>query len=303
MTREWGRLRSSEWVLVGFFAYLAVIAPFFRDRPRLGYQPVVVLLAVAVVLITLAEAETRLSTPISMVRDWLPMGLTLVAFREMELFIPARYNASLEYAWEQWDELVLNHWGLRSIVDSLGPVIPAYLELCYVLVYAVGTFCIVVLWVETRRRQVDHFYVVLLVGTLLAYALFPYFPSRPPRIVFPALDAPAAHSVFRRFNIFLLNRATIHSGVFPSAHVSSAFSAAWAMFLTLPHRKIFGVGLLIYAFSVSVATVYGRYHYAADALAGFGISTVAGLLALTLARKTKSVSDGHPAGTDAHLIA
>ena len=33
--------------------------------------------------------------------------------------------------------------------------------------------------------------------------------------------------------------------------------------------------MLAYAISVSIATVYGRYHYGVDALAGFGVSLLA----------------------------
>jgi membrane-associated phospholipid phosphatase len=33
--------------------------------------------------------------------------------------------------------------------------------------------------------------------------------------------------------------------------------------------------MAVYALSVSVATVYGRYHYGVDALAGFAVSLVA----------------------------
>ena len=109
--------------------------------------------------------------------------------------------------------------------------------------------------------------------------------------------------MLRRFNLFLLDKATIHSGVFPSAHVSSAFAAAWAMSLVLPRRKGFAIGLLIYAVSVSIATVYGRYHYAADAIAGFGVSLIAALVALTLASEATSPGDRHAAGADTHLVA
>ena len=101
---------------------------------------------------------------------------------------------------------------------------------------------------------------------------------------------PSMHNLFRRVNWFLLGKATIHSGVFPSAHVSSAFSAAWGMFLVMPQRKRYGWGLLFYATSVAVSTVYGRYHYAADALAGFGISLIAGLLALILHRRDSAAT-------------
>jgi membrane-associated phospholipid phosphatase len=54
------------------------------------------------------------------------------------------------------------------------------------------------------------------------------------------------------------------------------------MLLIVPERRGIGVLLLIYAFSVSVATVYGRYHYAADVIAGFGVSLVALVVGLVL---------------------
>ena len=47
------------------------------------------------------------------------------------------------------------------------------------------------------------------------------------------------------------------------------------MLLTIPERQRYGWSLVIYACSVAVATVYGRYHYAVDAVAGFGISLLA----------------------------
>jgi membrane-associated phospholipid phosphatase len=109
----------------------------------------------------------------------------------------------------------------------------------------------------------------------MAYALFPYFLSQPPRTLFGDSDLPNVMTALRRFNLWIVNGYGIHSSVFPSAHVSSAFSAGWALLLYLPERKRYGWGMLIYAVSVSVAAVYGRYHYAVDVLAGFGVSLVA----------------------------
>jgi membrane-associated phospholipid phosphatase len=47
----------------------------------------------------------------------------------------------------------------------------------------------------------------------------------------------------------------------------------------MPDRKKYGWSVAVYAAVVAVATVYGRYHFAADALAGFVLSFLA-LLAL-----------------------
>ncbi len=98
---------------------------------------------------------------------------------------------------------------------------------------------------------------------------------RSARTFFAGSDLPSVMTPLRRFNLWIVNGYGIHSSVFPSAHVSSAFSAAWALLLYLPERKIFGWRMLIYAASVAVATVYGRYHYAVDAVAGLGVSVLA----------------------------
>ncbi len=272
----WFQFRTSEWVLISFFSYIAVVSPWFPDRPNLKYQPVFVLLAVFALISLLARLErTRAARAIGIIRDWLPIFLTLAAFREMELFLPPSFEHRYEDEWIKWDQVFLDRWQVRSAIESVGSAIPLYLELCYFLVYGVAAYCVGLLYAQKRRDCVDRFFTIYLVGTLCAYALFPYFPSQPPRFVFPEIDSPGVTTWVRVLNLYILSKGTIHVGVFPSAHVSSAFSAAWAMFLLLPKRKIFGWAFLFYAISVSIATIYGRYHYAADVLAGFAVSLLA----------------------------
>ncbi len=283
----WPRLRGSEWVLIGFFGYIVAIAPFFRDRPHLRYQPAIALGTVFAFLSVLAYSQHASGArAFGIIRDWIPIPLTLLAFREMELFLTSSYARAYEMAWIRWDDLLLRTWHLRAGIESAGAIFPFYLELCYLLVYGVGAYCVAVLYIRGRRGEVNRFWIIYLVGTLTAYALFPYFPSQPPRIAFPGIGVPDVTTWVRQLNLSILRHATIHSGVFPSAHVSSAFSCAWGMFLVLPERRRFGWGLLIYALSVSVATVYGRYHYAADVVAGFGVSLIAAAVCLIMAPRT-----------------
>ena len=289
--KGWFHLRSSEWILVAFFAFITAITPFFPNRPHLGFRPLVELIAVLAALTILSNFERgRWIQPVSRVRDWLPILFTLLAFREMELFLPLSFDGRLESEWIGLDQTLLDRYHLRAAVESLGPVIPLYLEMCYLLVYGVGAICVGILYGSGKRASVDRFWVLYLTGTLLAYALFPYFPSQPPRIVFPGLDNPHVVTWARQLNLFILKKATIHVGVFPSAHVSSAFACAWAMFLLLPQRKRVGWILAVYAASVGIATIYGRYHYTADVIAGFAVSLVSGALAMFFAKAKKNGS-------------
>lgn len=254
------RLRSSEILIVAYFFYVALVALFLMAN---SWRAWALAAAVSAALLFLTHANGH-------VRDWVPLAATLIAFREMDWFArPADHH--LEQIWLSWDRTVLVY--SRGFIESVRG--PAFLELCYLLVYAVAPVALWVLLAHGRRNQVNRFWLGYLAGTLGAYALFPYFPSQPPRILFPHADLPGTLTALRRFNLFILGNYSIHSSVFPSAHVSSAFSAAWGLFYTIPHRKRFGCLMAIYAGCVSVATVYGRYHYAADVAAGVGMSLVA----------------------------
>jgi membrane-associated phospholipid phosphatase len=224
----------------------------------------------------LAYAESiRGSRLLSIARDWYPTPLMLLAYREMGWFARAHLNTSLEDAWVVWDRLALNEWGVRVVIEFLGPLLPSLLEISYSLVYTIAPFSMAMFYAAHRRQRLDSFLFVFLIGILSAYALFPYFPSEPPWTVFPGEDVPTYATPFRRLNAGLLSRWGIHTSVFPSAHVSGAFSAAFAMMRYLPEKRWVGRLLLAMAVSIATATVYGRYHYLVDALAGLTISLAA----------------------------
>lgn len=266
-------LRSSEWILIAYFGYVAVISPLFPLLPGVGWRAWTLALLAAILLAVLAYGESHGGPEFfSIARDWIPLALTLIAYREMDWFSPLVRDHHLELHWIQWDRSLLYGAGLQRGIESLGALLPAYLEFCYLLVYAVGPFAVAVLYFERRRERVNQVLFCYLLGTLLAYALFPYFPSEPPRTLFGGTDLPNITTPLRRLNLWIVGGYGIHSSVFPSAHVSSAFSAGWALLRYLPEKKRFGILLLVYAASVALATVYGRYHYAVDALAGFGLS-------------------------------
>lgn len=282
------RLRLTEWTLVAYFSYVAIVLLFFSLPAELKYAGFGLAAAVMVACFGLAEAERRTGSQVfSMVRDWLPLAFTLIAYREMNWFAAVHKQHPLEEMWVVWDRLLLQDYGMRALAESGGWTGPMFLELCYALVYAVGPFTVAVLYIYRRRELVDRVLVTYLVGTLLAYALFPYFPSDPPRVVFAGMDLPGIMTPVRRMNLWILGGYGIHSSVFPSAHVSSAFSAAWGLLLLFRNKPWTGWGMLIYACCVTIATIYGRYHYTADAVGGFGISLAALVAALAMVRRAR----------------
>jgi len=267
------RLRSSELFIIGYFLYVAFVALFLLAA---SWPAWIFALCVASLIVVLSWTD-------SFLRDWLPLAYTLVAYREMDLFRSVAHAHSLERAWIVWDRWALDQLHVRNVIEALGWPLPFYLELCYLLVYSVGVVGLIALLLSHRRDQVDRLLLAYLAGTLGTYALFPFFPSDPPRLLFPNADLPNVVTLPRQLNLWLVGTYGIHSSVFPSAHVSSAFSAAWGLHATLPQRPWIARWMVIYGLSLAVATVYGRYHYAADALAGI-VMSLAAILAMRFHR-------------------
>ena len=240
-------MRSSEWLLVGYFTYVAIVAA---------------------VIWALSHTQRWL-------RDLALLACVLAAYREMDWFTPAIRDHHLERAWIVWDRRLLDEFHLHAAIESAGALFPGALELCYLLVYAVGPVSVALVLANQSRGAVNRFWLAYLAGTLGAYALFPYFPSDPPRTVFAGADLPAIVTNLRRFNLWIVGGYGIHSSVFHSAHVSSAFSAAWGLLAAIPKKRWIGWLMAAYGVSVAIATIYGRYHYAVDAAAGLAISALA----------------------------
>ena len=279
-TRAWRMpmrvFRPSEWLLVIYFFFVAwrgavAGAPLDPWKLRGG-----LILAGLVLLFLLARAEYRSgSRLLSIVRDWLPAPLLLVAYWAVDWPVSRAYQTRLELAWLQSDRMLLNHWGGKALIEYFGRPLPFLLEACYSLLYAIPPASLGILYLCRRRNRVDRFLFTLLLGVLTTYLLLPLTPTRSPRIAFPGEDLPSFTTPFRRLNMWLLDHADIQTSVFPSGHVTVGFSAAFGMLLALPERRRIGLTIAAVAIAVAVVTVYGRYHYAADGVAAIAVSLLA----------------------------
>jgi membrane-associated phospholipid phosphatase len=268
--------RRSEWVLIAYFLYVILLARVLPARPPVPNLILALNLTVIAGYALLAYADSlRRRRPLSVIRDWFALPLILLAYREMGWLAPARHTYQLEQVWVQWDKYFLNTMGAKSLIEFLGPVIPSLLDISYTLVYAVPYFALGMLYAYGRSDRVDRFLFPFALAVLSSFALFPFFPSEPPRTVFPGQDFPTWMTFFRQFNWGMLESYGIHTSVFPSGHVSGAFSAAFALRAALPEKRWTWRVLITMAVMIATASVYGRYHYLADAAAGFAMSLAA----------------------------
>jgi membrane-associated phospholipid phosphatase len=286
-------LRVPEKLFLAFLAYLTTAALFFPldIRQRLTLIAINSLAAMVFFLLGRHGVLGR-SRFLTVVRDWLPCFLILVAYRESGLFFTQDPTHRLDHILIRWDDMVLkNPWVVQTLTWG-APWIQRYLEFAYFLCYPIVPLGLASLYLVKRNRTgahprtdsidppfapaIEHFWTAVLLASFTCYLLFPLFPLTPPRELFNDVPGPRVAPFLRGMNHWLLGHYAVGASLFPSAHVAATTAMALVIRRYLPR---FGWIFVVIAVSIALATVYGRYHYAADAVAGALVGFAAFLIA------------------------
>jgi len=121
----------------------------------------------------------------------------------------------------------------------------------------------VALWTVMASTAVAHYSV---------YVMAVLLPVESPYYSLAGLQTNTLAGGYCTAVIDLIERfARVHGAAFPSAHVAGSMVAILASWRY--RRWLFWVCLPFFA-SMCISTVYGRYHYMADVLAGIAVGTI-----------------------------
>ncbi len=294
-------LRAAEKVALAFFAY-AVMASWFFPVPLSERLAILALSGMAMgILILLSRRAYSAGSAFLALRDWLPCVLIVLAYRESGLFLMPDISHRLDNLFIVWDRALLGSAWFRSLAAAGGPWLGRVMELAYLLVYPFVPlgFAAVYFGRSWSRdasggaalrasKSADRYWTAVLIAVLGSYALFPFFPLTPPRVLFHDLPVAvglsggadpagsASGSLLRQLNFWILGHYSVQACIFPSGHVAGAVATALAV---RRERPRLGIVFTVAAALIAVSTVFGRYHYTADALAGAAVGLAAFLLA------------------------
>jgi membrane-associated phospholipid phosphatase len=296
-------LRIAEKTLLAFFAAL-FIASLTLSLPgaTLGVLAALNVIVGCLIVALSKDDLVERSRMASAIRDWLPALLMLLAYRESGLFIRADPAHRLDHLFIMWDRAMLHSRWVEWTLYSCAPWLQHYLEMFYLLCYPLVPLGFAALYLartsitahrepgvmakcvsfrgvprprddeESRRVMFDKFWTAVLLATLFCYAVYPFFPLTPPRILFNDVPGPTVPPLLRNMNLWVLDHFSVQACLFPSAHAAAVTATALAVRAYMPRL---GILFCIAALSVAAATVYGRYHYMADTVAGVLVGVVA----------------------------
>ena len=268
-------MNFAEWFNIIFFSVISVFAlviPLPRNQRILACA--IGSFGIAVCLL-MFYSPAFLSEKASLnLRNWIPVMLIFIAYHQSgQLFNKPRpkFQALLL----KLDNYLLGGFYRGPEVVRSNFFLSGLFEISYLVCYPLVPAALGALTLINLQDRADEFWIVVLPSTYVCYALIPFFPAFPPRLLDAVGIRPVPDSRIRAINIWILRHASIQANTFPSAHVAACTSASLVL---LRHDVWIGTCFLCVSLSIAASVVMRRYHYTADAILGIAISFVTYIL-------------------------
>jgi len=255
--------------------------------PRIPQAPVLVAAHAvqAAAYLTLLAALRRCREP---VRVWTRGLLCLLwvplAFTELGLLVHRVHPRDYELQMIAWDRALFGADPTVWMQRLHHPILTEVLQLCYMSYYFLPVALVVSLLRSGRFEIGLRSLTGIVVAFFLSYLGYFILPSHSPYVAEGLWGVPRHDFPLRGFGLAewfhaLIDRLEpVKRDAFPSGHAEVTLVVLWSAFhhdrrRTFPYLLPLGLGLLL-------STVYLRYHYVVDVIAGAALAP----LALALAR-------------------
>jgi membrane-associated phospholipid phosphatase len=306
-------LGAFEWVALSYLGFSGALMVIFHQnlaRPALHIAEhfgvaVAILVITSVAYRTRRSESSRIARSLGWVRDWYPQAVFLFCFEELRILV-----LLIVPAWRDSVLIGFDRW-LTGVYPAvwLAQFTSVWLNEAMQAAYMTYYLFLTILGASLYRRRRDPcddssarnpsgvmamraFWTVMtssMIGYSIGYVISIFFPVEAPFFAMRWLQLPAlvggpATSLID----FIESWGRVRGGAFPSGHVLGSFVAllgAWCY-----RRTLFWVFLPCFI-AMCVSTIYGRYHYIADILAGI----LVGAVAFILASRLMTVNGANPA--------
>ncbi len=206
-------------------------------------------------------------------RNWYPLLYVASCYKEMANVFPLVRGVNFDQPLSDLDQRI---WGLQPgvwLASIQTPGLTEFLQWIYTLFVPAVLLVAVVLWGKKRYRDFHYYAFLISLGYLASYLGYVIWPARGPRFLLKDFDRLPLHGLwlFEGMQQTLDKLESVAYDAFPSGHTELTILAWWS---TLKLSKGWFSAYFAYTSGIIFATVYLRYHYTVDVLAGALVAVV-----------------------------
>jgi membrane-associated phospholipid phosphatase len=282
-------------LILGYFgAVTLLIAAFFSRVPGAAALIGAHLAGAALILAAVLSRPDPLSAAgrlRTVFRYWYPLPFVASCYKEMAILIPPIRGVDYDALMAGLDRRV---WGADPTVwleRISNPLLTEVLQWAYSLFVPAVMLVAALLWIRHGDREFRYYAFLISLGFLTSYVGYFMVPVRGPRFFLAHLQ----HFDLRGLWLFNSMQQTLdrlesaHYDCFPSGHTELTLLAWWGS--RMIGRRLF-LAYTLYAPVILLATVYLRYHYTIDVLAGAALAAALLVAAPHFYRATRASIGG-----------
>jgi membrane-associated phospholipid phosphatase len=202
-----------------------------------------------------------------LVHAWYALVLVPLTYKELTYLIPRVHPRDFD-----WELAAIDHrmFGVHPTVwleRLTSPLLTEILQLSYITYYFLPLILGITLWSKGRFQEFHFFLFVVVLGFYLSYLGYTAVPAIGPRFILSDQQTVPLAGIwmFERIRVSLDQAEGITRDCFPSGHVELSLLVLY--YARRFHRRIFWL-ILPAVSALIISTVYLRYHYVIDVLAG-----------------------------------
>jgi membrane-associated phospholipid phosphatase len=282
-------------LLAYFLAASLLIVLYWEQIPGAGW--LVLLHAGVMLLVGLAWGfpSSRTQGLGWFLRNWYPLLCVAAAYKEMGILIPALRSRDADAALARLDFAL---WGVNPTVwleRIQTRALTEFLQIIYSLFLPAVLLVAAVFWARRRSKEFRYYLFLISLGFLVSYVGYLLVPARGPRFLLNNLQT---RPLAGRWSFQFLRGALdwlegIQYDCFPSGHTEVTLLAWWSA--RRISKRLFWT-YSAYTMCMVFATVYLRYHYSIDAIAGalLAVALLAAAPCVYGSRQLHGTSGNHP---------
>lgn len=266
-------LRPADAATIGFLVFLACLTfVFYQSLPRATF--LISIYSLLIIVQILAIKLKNNGKCIGVFHDIIfPVICVWVIFDSLEWLVHYVNPEDIDPILIRLDYLIFGDHPTVVLERIMNPLLTDLMQIAYTTYYFVAISLGVVLLMKNKREEFNRTLFLILFCYYLSYLGYILFPALGPRFTINHLQTAELQGFLIAEPIQnLLNRLEgIKRDAFPSGHTAIALTVLYLSYIF--ERRLFLILLPIVS-ALIFSTVYCRYHYVVDVVAGLLLTVI-----------------------------